>query len=304
MSLASDAALYIASRYVIEGNVSWRDGSGNVEFSTLHRFALEGATAKYVASGGIVGRVLNQFAVDEHEGHFRVASSIGHGRGGESLLTVLDSTLAFEGVVSGLGPNEDIRAVRYDGDLAFVVTFEKTDPFYYIDLSEPTQPRVAGELKIPGFSTYMHMLDDSHLLSIGYDADDQGNFSWFRGVMLQIFDVSEARTLLALPMTICDGKTGGNFGDVTFSGLLVYDVSVSDGFARRGGLAFNEDARRSACANWWTQADSVVNRSIFMEDFVLGFSGTELKASNVASVDAPVASLSLDVAPDSQCRSQ
>lgn len=95
------------------------------------------------------------------------------------------------GTISHIAPHEDIRSVRFDGDRAFVVTFKKTDPLYAFDLSDKTKPRVLGELKIPGFSTYMHMLDQHHLLAIGFDADDQGSFAFFNGVLIQIFDVSD-----------------------------------------------------------------------------------------------------------------
>jgi len=155
--------------------------------------------------------------------------------------------------MENIAPTEDIRSVRFDGDRGFIVTFKKTDPLFVLDLSDPRAPAMMGELKIPGFSTYMHMMDPTHLLTIGYDADDQGDFAWFAGVRLQIFDVtnmadpkllhyhvigtrgssSEALTnqlaftyfnnMLSLPMTICEGGSGGSYGtNMTFNGLIVY----------------------------------------------------------------------------------
>lgn len=174
-----------------------------------------------------------------------------------------------KGMVDHLAPGEDIRSARFYGDVGFVVTFKKTDPLYTIDFSEPEAPRVRGELKIPGFSTYMHMIDEGHVMSIGYDADDQGDFAWFQGILLQIFDVTDLdaptlthkevigtrgsasdaatnhlafnyftqRGLLGIPMVICEGGSGGDFGDtMTFSGLLVYKVDPGAGFTSVGGV--------------------------------------------------------------------
>ena len=207
------------------------------------------------------------------------------------------------GAVDHLAPGEDIRAVRFDGDRGYVVTFKKTDPLFVLDLRDPVTPAVLGELKIPGFSTYLHRIDPTHLLSIGFDASDHGDFAFFDGVILQIFDVtrptepvllhrrrsaprgssSEAatdhlafnyfaeRNLLAIPMTVCEGGGDGTYGDrLAFSGLLVYDVTVDHGFRRLGGVDHGASgasgAKGASCNTWWANATSHVKRSIFMDD--------------------------------------
>jgi hypothetical protein len=185
-----------------------------------------------------------------------------------------ETVLEVTGMVDNIAPTEDIRSVRFDADTGFIVTFKKTDPLFVLDLSQPDDPAITGALKVPGFSTYMHLMDDDHLLTMGYDADDQGSFAWFQGVRLQIIDVSDmqspmlthkevigtrgstseatvnhlafnyfpSRDLLAIPMTICEssglsGSSGGTFGDLmTFSGLLVYRVTTEEGFVALGGV--------------------------------------------------------------------
>jgi len=77
------------------------------------------------------------------------------------------AALVQVGSVESIAPGEDIRSVRFDGDRGFVVTFKKTDPLSAFDLSNPQAPQLAGELQIPGFSTYMHLMDATHLLTIG-----------------------------------------------------------------------------------------------------------------------------------------
>src|SRR6185503_10173283 len=165
-----------------------------------------------------------------------------------------------------IAPDEDIRSVRFDGPRGYLVTFKKTDPLFVLDLSKATAPAVVGELKIPGFSTYMHQLDDTHLLALGYEADDMGSFAYFNGVQLQIFDVTNPtqpsllhkkvygtrgssssaltdhlgftymadRGLLTLPLSICDGGGNGMFGTLSFSGMVALDVNMSQGFKELG----------------------------------------------------------------------
>ena len=167
------------------------------EASEIHKFHI-GASPKetrYVGSGVVPGHVLNQFAMDEWYGYLRVATTRGRVPDPKvaSAVSVLaegeGGNLVRVGAVEHIAPGEDIRAVRFDGDRGYVVTFKKTDPLFVLDLYEPSQPQILGELKIPGFSTYMHRIDPDHLLSIGFDANDHGDFAYFDGVILQLFDV-------------------------------------------------------------------------------------------------------------------
>jgi hypothetical protein len=330
-------ALYVAVRQSSDGGYGWYGGMEGVEqATTVHKFALTSQPAgnAYAASGVVKGNVLNQFAMDEHEGHLRVATTTGHvpDPNVHSTLSVLvqrEGALVTVGQVDGLAPTEDIRSVRFSGDRGFVVTFKKTDPLFVFDLANPYAPRVLAELKIPGFSTYMHMMDENHLLTIGYDADDQGDFAWFSGVMLQIFDItqptepallfkeiigtrgssSEALTnhlafnyfapmdLLSFPITVCEGGSGGSYGtDMTFSGLMVYDVTTASGFSLRGQVAHPTDPTTgqyddAACSNWWTQASSQVKRSIIMDDFVFSVSDSLIKVNSLDALGTDLVKL-------------
>ncbi len=193
-----------------------------------------------------------------------------------------------------------------------------------LDLHHPAGPKVLGELKIPGFSTYLHRIDATHLLSIGYDADDHGSFAFFDGLTLQLFDVtrptepvllhrekigtrgssSEAiadhlafnyfgeKKLLAIPMTICEGGGDGTFGDrLTFSGLLVYEVSLDKGFVRLGGVEHGKEG--ASCRAWWSQASSEVKRSIFMDDLVFSIAPNVMKVERMGQAWEKVASIAI-----------
>ena len=162
----------------------------------IHQFRLdEGTAATYVASGMVEGRLLNQFAMSEYNGDLRVATTTDDGGGfgdqSESTVFVLrpkGDELRQISSVGGLGKDEQIYAVRFIGDLAYVVTFRQIDPLYVIDLSDPTNPVEAGELKIPGYSAYLHPVGDGLLLGVGQDATDEGRTT---GTQLSLFDVSD-----------------------------------------------------------------------------------------------------------------
>jgi uncharacterized secreted protein with C-terminal beta-propeller domain len=299
--------------------------------STVHEFAISELPSEthYIGSGTVPGRALNQFAMDERDGYLRIATTTGHAPDPKtsSQLTVLheeDGELVAVGSVDNIAPSEDIRSVRFDGERGFIVTFKKTDPLFAFDLSNPREPKQLGELEIPGFSTYMHLLDDTHLLTIGYDADDHGSFAFFDGVLLQIFDVSDMKNpmlthkhvigtrgsssealtnhlaftwykeygLLSIPMTICEGGDDGQYGQtISFSGLMLFDASVANGFAEHGRVTHAPSANIT-CGNWWTDAESVVRRSLFLDQYVYSISDKELKVRDVGAMQTPVADLS------------
>lgn len=341
---ASTDALYVAVRHYASTMADWFYDDVDVipEATSMHKFALspDSIETGYVGSGVTKGRILNQFSMDEHDGYLRIATTTGRlpnpdAHNTLSVLSEESNTLRVIGMVDNIAPSEDIRSVRFNGDVGFIVTFKKTDPLFVLDLSDPSEPVIKGELKIPGFSTYMHLLDESHLLTIGYDADDQGSFAWFQGVQLQIIDVSDLtnpllvhkkvigtrgstseaatnhlafnyfpeRSLLAIPMTICDGSgTGGTYGDLmTFSGLLVYNVTIEDGFRRVGGVPHKEPETETtysgACNNWWTDSNSIIQRSVFMgdesEDFVYSIAFDSIDVASLEDLENPLIKVNL-----------
>ena len=163
-------------------------------YTEVHKFSVSaGAAARYEASGTVPGHLLNQFSMDEHNGYFRVATTIGepwNSETSESQIAVLEQQgrrLAQVGLVGGLGKGERIYSVRFMGDRGYVVTFRQVDPLYVLDLSDPAAPSVTGELKIPGFSTYLHPIGDGLLVGVGQDATDTGRT---QGTKVSLFDVS------------------------------------------------------------------------------------------------------------------
>jgi hypothetical protein len=202
---ASPSSLYVATqRWVHPTDVTREPLAGLT--TTIHKFDISSPLrSRYRASGAVAGYVENQFSMSEWRGVLRVATTEmpawwGDGRTeSESFVTTLEQrggSLVRLGRVGGLGRGERTYGVRFFGDVGYVVTFRQVDPLYTIDLSRPSAPTVRGELKIRGYSAYLHPLAGDLLLGVGQDATEEGRVL---GTQVSVFDVSDLRrpTLLA-----------------------------------------------------------------------------------------------------------
>ncbi len=197
IGMAHEPTVYASadSLYLAAPHNSWRD-------TAIHRFDISDPLAPTYFGGGVVkGKLLSQWSLSEHDGYLRVATTNRDEWPTVSSVTVLEAvpddpegetlmgSLEEVGQVSGLGVRESIFAVRFAGDVGYVVTFRQIDPLYVLDLSDPTDPKEVGELKIPGFSRYLHPLSGGLLLGIGRDADP--NTGRELGLQASLFDVSD-----------------------------------------------------------------------------------------------------------------
>jgi hypothetical protein len=196
---ASRTRLYVATERWDRRTLDGRPAPGGVR-TQIHAFDISSPTrTQYRGSGSVAGVLLNQWSLSEHRGILRVASTElplwwgGPQVDSETAVTTLDergSALAQVGRVGGLGRGERVYAVRFAGDVGYVVTFRQVDPLYTLDLSAPARPAVKGELKIRGYSSYLHPVGGNLLLGIGQDATDEGRVL---GVQASLFDVSDLR---------------------------------------------------------------------------------------------------------------
>lgn len=244
---ASADALYVAtSRIPVPGPMP----AASPEMTTeIHKFDITASgPARHVASGRVRGHLLNQFSMSEHDGRLRVATTEGFpgaDGGSESLVTVLEDragTLATVGEVGDLGRGERIYAVRFQGEVGYVVTFRQTDPLYTIDLSDPARPRVVGELKIPGYSAYLHPVGEDLLLGVGQDATEQGRRL---GAQVSLFDVSDPAHPERLDQAaLGQGSTQAEFDHHAFlwwapRGLAVLPVQLFEDTHFTGAVGFS-----------------------------------------------------------------
>ncbi|ADU10829.1 MULTISPECIES: beta-propeller domain-containing protein [Micromonospora] len=191
---SNGARLYVANDHRWR---MWRGGpSGARDTSTeIYQFDTAAGTPRFVAAGSVPGWLINQYALSEWDGHLRAATTTGDtwGRGTSSqsgvyVLRADGATLKRVGAVTGLGKGERIFAVRFVGGTGYVVTFRQTDPLYGVDLRDPAAPRVTGELKINGYSAYLHPAGDGRLIGVGQDATDRGRVT---GTQVSLFDVAD-----------------------------------------------------------------------------------------------------------------
>jgi inhibitor of cysteine peptidase len=205
---ASTGNLYIAV-------TEYRQDSENAEMmrpdepfrstTGIYRFALALGSVNYSGQGEVPGRVLNQFSMDEHNGFFRIATTSGDmwrndEHTSKNNVYILDNAMNIAGRLENLAPGERIYSARFMGDRGYMVTFRDVDPLFVIDLKDPRSPKVLGELKIPGYSDYLHPYDENHLLGFGKDTVELEVTDWnggkrtmafYMGMKVSLFDVSD-----------------------------------------------------------------------------------------------------------------
>ncbi len=218
------------------------DFAGNMRTSTkLYKLAYSDGRATPVAAGSVPGRILNQYSLGEYNGVLRVATTVDPVFSHDGQLTSANNnvfcladesgTLQTIGRLENFAPRETIQSARFVGERGFVVTFERIDPLFTLDLSDPRNPRIVGELEVPGFSTFMVPMDDNHLLAVGqYISEDQSR-SW--GVQLSIFDV----THFANPVRTHNVVLGGGEQEGGAWSEALYDPKALTYFADAGLLA-------------------------------------------------------------------
>jgi hypothetical protein len=297
----------------------WDNPPDNVtlDYTHLHSFNLDAdpRVPVYEGSGTIPGSIGDQFSMDEKDGILRVTSTehrtqrVVVGNGINSRPTLQQNShnhlytlqpqgdrLALLGDAGDIAPTESIFSTRFVGNRGYVVTFRQVDPLFVVDLADPAHPKVVGSLTIPGFSSYMHPLDDNHLLTIGRDVDPNTNRQG--NLMLQIFDVTNATNPALVQKYVYDSSTYGYseaqydhkafnyFADkqlLSFpfyaygqnsarSSAELFKIDIANGITKLGSVdhsAFIGTAYAGWCGGWFTPA---VRRTVFMDDVLYSIS--------------------------------
>lgn len=200
----TEDALLVAAQDLSDAvTYSNETGDGTASFTLaaadtrLFAFSLESGV-RYQGSTEIDGTLLNQFSMDAYNGYYRIATTAEDG----SCLTVLNESLETVGELRGIAPGEDIYAARFMGDTAYLVTFYQTDPLFVLDLSDPASPGVTGELKIPGFSNYLHPYAENLLIGIGTAGDENGATGQLK---ISLFDVGNMQEPKEISAVVFDG---------------------------------------------------------------------------------------------------
>lgn len=298
--------------------------SKEFERSQVHRIEIEDGEIEYRSGGSVPGYVLNQFSMDEEDGYFRVATTTSGwvgGMRGESMnhLYVLDPDLDVVGKLEDLAERESIYSVRFMGDRVYMVTFERVDPLFVIDLSDPENPEVLGKLKIPGYSNYLHPYDDDHLIGLGMETEEnEYGRVVTTGIKLSLFDVSDVESpkemskyvlggrgsssyalrdhkaflfdkdkeLLVIPARVSDWDEGDEWRDVTYTdGAHVFTLNLEDGFGFEGEVTHQTEKAESEEDYYYPRYDESVKRSLYIEDVLYTLSESRMKINSLDDLD-------------------
>ena len=294
----------------------------------IYRFKLQGGHVSEAGQGSVPGTTLNQFSMDEYEGNFRVATTSGGMWSDDPAvnnLFVLDTNMKTIGQLTGLAPGESIKSVRFMGAQAYVVTFRNVDPLFVINLGNPALPSVLGQLKIPGYSTYLHPYADNMLLGFGYDVKNEGESAYNMGLKVSLFDISDfsqpkelstillgsrgsysevldnqkallfskEKNLIAFPVTLTKTLTSDplEYGQNAFQGLMVLVVNAENQLTLRGNIT--HDAHNDF------NGYDMITRAAWSGSTLFTISGRQIRSANLDSL-AQIGSVELPGYDDSQ----
>jgi len=317
--------------YVSPSNiyVTFSNWSSEGEKTDIHRIHINEGQIEYHAAGEVPGSLLNQFSMDEQGAYFRVATTSWEWNastfvGGQSNgVYVLDQNLDIYGRLQNLAPGESIYSARFMGSRCYLVTFKQVDPLFVIDLTDPAQPKVLGELKITGYSNYLHPYDENHIIGIGKETDA----GLYQGVKISLFDVSDvanpkeiakyeigdrgtdspvlndhkaflfdrSKNLLVLPVSVAEidpsqypgGVPSWGYGEVVWQGAYVFDISLESGLEFRGKITHcdGEEAEKGGYVRYYGYSSCSIERSLYIGDVLYTISDQQIGMNDLETLE-------------------
>ncbi|WP_187119005.1 beta-propeller domain-containing protein [Bacillus marasmi] len=302
----------------------------NTPDSTIYKFSVKDTEVKFHSSAVVPGTLLNQFSMDEYNGYFRLVTTKGYAwderQPSTNQLLILNENLKQVGNLSELARGERIYSARFLGDKIYMVTFKETDPLFVIDAKEPTQPKVLGELKIPGFSNYLHPYDENHIIGFGQDTklvDDKASNGPPRvitnGVKISLFDVSDMsnpkekyteviggrgtystlnydhkallfnknKDLFGFPISVYQNSTKNEYEQIyEFQGAYLYKINPETGFTLQ--LKISHETEKGQFEQW----ENTIQRLVTIGDTIYALSPDNISAHDLTS-NAQIGELSL-----------
>src|SRR6059036_1810932 len=329
--IGTSSNIYVSLNQVYLTQPIW----SQTEQTTIHRISIDGSSINYEATGTVPGHVLNQFSMDEYNGYFRIATNdYGYARplavasGSQPTtyvqpvqhtnLYVLDGSLHIVGMLEGLSPGESFYAARFSGDRAYLVTFQRVDPLFVIGLQNPQNPRVLGQLVIPGVSDYLQPYDEYHLIGFGKSSINMTweNAALFQGLKLSLFDVTDPASpkdtsdflagdrgsdspaltdhtsilfdrslnLLVIPVEIAQIQSAPSnqwaYGTMVFQGAYVFTVTVQNGIVFRGSITHLPAGELPN----WNSSSLFVKRALYIGNVLYTVSDNKVMMNNLSDL--------------------
>jgi len=313
--LGGSDTIYVSqgSLYAAVADYSYDYGASQLEefnpeytaSTVIYKFKLDEGKIGSVVQGEVPGTIINQFSMDEHDKTFRIATTTGDmwRDTSKNNVYILDENLKALGKLEGLAEGERIYSTRFAGDRVYMVTFRQVDPLFVIDTSNPKSPELKGMLKIPGYSTYLHMVDENHILGFGYDTEEsQWGGTVTGGLKISMFDVTNvnkpketfaeiigkagtysevlynhkalmfslSKGLMALPLN----RTENNYKS-DFNGAYIYNVS-NDSISIKNMITHRESD---------TTYGDEIKRIIYIGDYLYTFSENKMQVHSIDTND-------------------
>jgi len=302
-----------SSMYVSLGNIymTYPTWSEQGRYTSIYRVRVNGSELTFEAKGSVLGYVLNQYSMDEYNGYFRLATTSQKNQTQQNNVYVLDMNLNITGKLENLAKDERIYSARFMGDKCYLVTFRQIDPFFVLDMSNPEEPKVAGELKIPGYSSYLHPYDENHVIGLGkedstvklslFDVSNVNNPTeiakyvvegdWTDSEALhepKAFLFDKQKELLVIPISktnygVIDTRGNETFEQQTgfWQGAYVFEVTTS-GFTLRGGITHHEDT--TSAQYYGYDYNMWVHRALYIDNTLYTVSNAKVKLNSLINL--------------------
>jgi len=322
----SNNNLYIANTKTINSRNN-KINLGDYSSKTyIYKFSLNNGIVNYEEKGDVFGTVLNQFSMDENNGYFRVATTsydITKSKKSNNMF-VLDENLNVYGKIEDIAPGEQIYSARFIGDKAYMVTFEKTDPLFVLDLKHPSEPKILGALKIPGYSNYLHPYDENHLIGFGKDTVVYNDNAYYTSMKISIFDVSDItnpiekftevigdrgtdselltnhkallfdkeKNLLSFPIFVFENENKDetiesqiNYGNFVFQGAYVYNIDINNGFKLKCKISHLDEQDHLKSGIYGADTEKYIKRILYIDNYIYTISNKSIKVNDLKNFE-------------------
>ena len=305
------STMYVSLNNMYVTYPTWSDG----QYTSIYRVSVDEGKLTFQAKGVVAGSVLNQYSMDEYDGYFRLATTNWKDTT-QNTVYVVDMNITTAGSIEleKAEIRETIMSARFIGNKAYIVTFEQKDPFFVLDMSDPTNPKVTGELEIPGYSSYLHPYDENTIIGLGMEDNTvklslfdvtnvndpkevakyifEGDYSYSDALQdPKAFLFDKARQLLVIPVSITrygvvDGEVSPptsdeiSIGPLTggyWQGACVFKLTVADGFELRDGITHQENTDQL----YYGDYNLNVIRTLFINDTLYTVSNAKIQLNSL-----------------------
>jgi uncharacterized secreted protein with C-terminal beta-propeller domain len=269
--------------------------------TTIYRVLIENSIINPEAKGEVLGRVLNQFSMDEYNGYFRIATTTTMNGSTQNNVYILDMNLSVVGNLTDIAPGEAIDSARFIGNRCYLATsVVRRDPFFVIDVENVSDPKILGYLKIPGFTRYLHPYDEDHVIGVGRDENNSVKVSLFdvsnvsAPVEIDMYSVGgvwsdtlvltehkaflfeKSKNLLAFPVSVTYLKEMyPNLYYENWQGVYVFNITLSDGLVLRGNVTHQDDG-----VYYW-ESNYGAKRVLYIENVLYTVSAMKVKLNSL-----------------------